>query len=276
VGAIALIASCASSKQTKKKKPQAPPALWAAALNQELQTLGYGNWIIIAESSFPSHSRRGVRTVVVDDEIPAVLDHVVTSFDRSATVVPSFNVARELPFVSNDRAPGIDQYRSRMKAALHGNPMRYLDYRSLGTIVQDTSKKFAVLVIKTKTSLPYSSVFIELDSGYWDRDSDDQMRAGIRDKELKEKERQRKAQIEKARREKIRRAKERKELELDLRKKIDAERKAQEAARKAQEAARRKAQEAELLRKKTVQAQPAAPKPAPKKVEVVSQKKPTP
>lgn len=138
--------------------------------------MGVGNWVIISESSFPAHSGRGVRTVSVDAEIPEVVDFLVDYFDHSQNVTPVFNTARELPFVGNDRAPGIDEYRKLLKKSLHGHTVREMDHDSLALLAQRNSGKFAVLVIKTNTALPYSSVFIELDTGYWDRDSEDSLR----------------------------------------------------------------------------------------------------
>ncbi|MGC6426066.1 MAG: hypothetical protein ACON5H_03600 [Akkermansiaceae bacterium] len=162
--------------------PEPPlPPVWGMALSGELRPIGIGNWVIISESSFPSHSGRGVRTVHIDAEIPKVLDFVVDYFDHSQNVTPTFNTARELPFVENDRAPGIDEYRKLLKKALHGHAVREMDHDSLALLAQRNSGKFAVLVIKTNTALPYSSVFIELDTGYWDRDSEDALREKMRE-----------------------------------------------------------------------------------------------
>ena len=157
-----------------------PPPVWGGVVSREIDALGIQNWIIIAESSFPVVSRRGVRTVVVDAEIPELLDFVVNDLERSENVTPSFNLARELPFVSNDRAPGIDQFRKELKTSLHGHEVREMDYRSLSLLAHSDASKFAVLVLKSKTALPYSGVFIELDSGYWDRDLEDELRDDIR------------------------------------------------------------------------------------------------
>lgn len=157
-----------------------PPPSWGGVVSREVEALGIQNWIIIAESSFPVVSRRGVRTVIVDAEIPELVDFVVNELERSENVTPSFNTARELPYVENDRAPGIDQFRKELKTALHGHPVRQLDHRSLSLLAYSEASKFAVLVLKSKTALPYSNVFIELDSGYWDHDSEDQLRDQIR------------------------------------------------------------------------------------------------
>jgi hypothetical protein len=123
--------------------------------------------------------------VVVDAEIPELVDYVVNDLERSENVTPSFNTARELPFVSNDRAPGIEQFRKDLKEALHGHEVREMDYRSLSLLAHSDASKFAVLVLKSRTALPYSSVFIELDSGYWDRELEDELQGEIRAAEKK-------------------------------------------------------------------------------------------
>jgi hypothetical protein len=175
---LLLVEGCGSSGER-------PPPVWGGLVSREIDALGIQNWIIIAESSFPVVSRRGVRTVIVDAEIPELVDFVVNYLERSENVTPSFNTARELPFVSNDRAPGIDQFRKDLDEALHGHKVRELDYRSLSLLAHSDASKFAVLVLKSKTALPYSSVFIELDSGFWDRDLEDELRENIRNAERK-------------------------------------------------------------------------------------------
>jgi len=147
--------------------------------------LGFGNWIVVAEASFPVHSGRGVRTVTVDGEIPEVVDFIVDSYDVAENVTPTFSTARELPFVKNDNAPGVDEFRKQLKTSLHGHQVREMDYRSLNLLAQSSSKKYAILVIKTRTAIPYSNVFIELDTGYWDRESEDSLRAAMRKKKKK-------------------------------------------------------------------------------------------
>lgn len=168
VSVVILLASACGS--------QAPRSPWAAVLDTELQAMGYRNWVVVGDAAFPVHARRGVRTLVVDGEIPEVVDGVMQSLDAAQRVSPRVYVARELAHVPNDRAPGVDSYRKDLEKALHGFPMRSMDYRSLSLLLEDSSKKFSVLVLKTRTALPYSSVFIELDSAYWDVESEREMR----------------------------------------------------------------------------------------------------
>ena len=156
------------------------PPVWGAALDRRLGALGRQNWIILAEKSYPVLATRGFQTVVVDAEIPEVLDYLVSYFERSETLKPRFNTARELPHLSNNNAPGIDQFRQDLKDSLHGYPTREADHRLLRRLIARRSKDFSILVIKTSTALPYSNVFIELDTGYWDREFEDQLRARMR------------------------------------------------------------------------------------------------
>jgi hypothetical protein len=180
---LLLLEGCGSSGRSNQ------PA-WGPVVSREIDTLGSQNWIIIADASFPVVSRRGVRTVLVEAEIPELVDFVVNDLERSENVKPTFNTARELPFLSNDWAPGIDQFRKQLKSALHGHQVREMDYRSLSLVAQSESSNFVVLVLKSRTSLPYSSVFVELDSGYWDRDLEKGLRGEIRQaKEKAERER---------------------------------------------------------------------------------------
>lgn len=167
---IGLILSACSSSP-----PEEPPP-WGASVSREVKALGASNWIIVAESSFPVISRRGVRTMVVDAEIPELVDFIVNDLESTSNVTARFSMARELPYVSNDTAPGADEFRKLLNEALHGHPVQQMDHRSLTLLAHSDVSKYAVLVLKTRTTLPYSNVFIELDSGYWDRASEDQLR----------------------------------------------------------------------------------------------------
>jgi hypothetical protein len=85
-------------------------------------------------------------------------------------------VTRELRSVENDFAPGIDDMRKRIKEALHGHETTELDQQSLLTLLEDANRSYDVLVIRTQTALPYSSVFLELQPGYWDAESEARLR----------------------------------------------------------------------------------------------------
>ncbi len=154
-------------------------AAWQAAVDRQAGQLGYRNWIVIAEASFPAHSRTGVRQLTAAVEVPEALDYVLQALERTENVRPQVYLTRELRSVENDFAPGIDELRSRLQASLHGHEATELDQQSLLTLLEDANRSFDVLVIRTQTALPYSSVFLELKPGYWDAESESRLRERI-------------------------------------------------------------------------------------------------
>jgi D-ribose pyranose/furanose isomerase RbsD len=149
---------------------------WRGELAMQTSQLGYRNWIVIAEASFPAHSRPGVRQINANEEIPAVLDEVLRTLEQTEHVTPRVYVARELRAVENDYAPGIEEFRKQLRTAMHAHEATELEQQSLVTLVEDATKSFEVLVIRTTTALPYTSVFLELQPGYWSSESESHLR----------------------------------------------------------------------------------------------------
>jgi hypothetical protein len=152
---------------------------WRAAVDRQSAQLGYRNWIVIAEASFPAHSRSGVRQVTAPVEIPEALDYVLRALEQTENVRPQIYLTRELRSVENDFAPGIEEHRKKLQGALHGHEVTELDQQSLLTLLEDANRSFDVLVIRTQSALPYASVFLELQPGYWDADSEARLRERI-------------------------------------------------------------------------------------------------
>ena len=158
---------------------------WKDAVNRQVSQLGYRNWVIVAEASFPAHNRPGFRQVTADVDVPVAVDYVLNSLERTQHVRPRVYLPREQRSVENDFAPGIDEMRKKIRASLHGHESTELEQQSLLTLLEDASRSFNVLVIRTHTALPYSSVFLELQPGYWDADSESRLRDRIRDERMR-------------------------------------------------------------------------------------------
>jgi hypothetical protein len=163
-----------------------PENVWRGAVDHQAGQLGYRNWIVIAEASFPAQSRPGVHQVTAPVEIPEALDYVLHALEQTEDLHPQIYATRELRSVENDCAPGIDEFRKRLKVSLHGRETTELDQQSLLTLLEDANRSFDVLVIRTQSALPYSSVFLELQPGYWDAESEARLRERI-DRERRQK-----------------------------------------------------------------------------------------
>jgi hypothetical protein len=152
---------------------------WKGAVDHQAGQLGYRNWIVVAEASFPAHNRPGIRQVNAPVEIPEAVDYVLQALEQTENVRPRVYLTREMRSVENDFAPGIDQMRERIKESLHGHEATELDQQSLLTLLEDANRSFDVLVIRTQSALPYTSVFLELQPGYWDATSEARLRERI-------------------------------------------------------------------------------------------------
>jgi hypothetical protein len=170
LGAALLSLGCADMR---------PENSWRGAVDSQAAQLGYRNWIVIAEASFPAHNRAGVRQVSAPVAIPEALDYVLHALEQTENVRPQVYLTREVRAVENDFAPGIDECRKRIQNALHGHEATELDQQSLLTLLEDANRSFDVLVIRTQSALPYTSVFLELQPGYWDAASETRLRERI-------------------------------------------------------------------------------------------------
>lgn len=168
--AVVLTAGCGSLSH---------PTDWRESVANQVNQLGYRNWIVIAEASFPAHNRPGFRQVTASAEIPEVVDYVLNAIEQNQHVRPRVYLTRELRAVENDFAPGIDELREQVKASLHSHEPTELDQQSLITLLESANQSFDVLVIRTPTALPYTSVFMELQPGYWDAESEERLRQRI-------------------------------------------------------------------------------------------------
>ena len=173
IGAVLLTAGCMGVGSSYT---------WQSAVNRQAAQLGYRNWIVVTEASFPAQNRPGISQVNASVEIPEAVDYVLQVLEQTENLRPQVYQTRELRSVSNDYAPGIDTLRKRIKVSLHAHEVTELDQQSLLTLLEDANRSYNVLVIRTQTALPYSSVFLELQPGYWDASSEALLRDRI-DKE---------------------------------------------------------------------------------------------
>lgn len=157
----------------------APIESWQRDITRQLGMLGSRNWIIIAEPSFPAFSGTGTRVIVTDEPIPKLYNFVMNSLEMRSHVEPRIFVASELPFLKEEYAPGILQYRKQLSGMLLGRNYQEAHNNTLMKLMDDASHNYNVLVIKSSTALPYSNIFIELDSGYWNSESETALRREV-------------------------------------------------------------------------------------------------
>lgn len=153
---------------------------WQQKVQQELPLLGHRNWIVIVDSAYPLQSSPGIETLDTGEDQLTVLDTVLNALKTSKHVRPLVHTDAELAFVREKQAPGVDRYRSELKQRLNGIPSDSILHQKLIDQLGDTSKSFHVLVLKSQMTIPYTSVFLQLDCRYWGAEDEAGLRAEMK------------------------------------------------------------------------------------------------
>jgi hypothetical protein len=170
-----LLAAC--ERGEKEEKEEADMAItWEQKLAQELPAQGHRNWIVVADSAFPLQISPGIEVMVSGEDHFAVLEKVFKAVDASRHIRPRIYLDKELTFVTEDLAPGIDACRQRLDEILKGREVSPVLHEELIARLDQVARTFRILMIKTNLTLPYTSVFMELDCGYWKPEAEAKMR----------------------------------------------------------------------------------------------------
>ena len=158
---------------------QRPATEWQTRLQQVLPLLGHRNWIMIVDSAYPLQSSSGVETIETNTDQMEVIRQVLGAIDSSIQVRPIVYMDAELPFVAEKDAPGVNAYRQAIKTALGGRKITSLPHEQIIAKVDEVGKTFHILVLKTTMTVPYTSVFLQLNCKYWSDDAEAAMRKAM-------------------------------------------------------------------------------------------------
>ncbi|MHC4181109.1 MAG: RbsD/FucU domain-containing protein [Planctomycetota bacterium] len=160
------------------------PVRWAAKglpahLKAHVRLLGHRNWIVVADSAYPWQSRPGIQTVCVDQDHVEVVEEVLRAVDAAKHVRPLVCVDAELKSVPEEDAPGVDIYRKKLAALLRKRPVKTMPHEAVIANLDQAAETFRVLVIKTDMAIPYTTVFIQLECGYWSAKKEKRLRKAM-------------------------------------------------------------------------------------------------
>ena len=152
---------------------------WEQQLDRLLPLYGHRNWIVVDDSAYPAQSRPGIETVVSGAGHIEVARKVLDSIASGRHVRANIYLDHELQFVTDDDAPGVTRYRQQLAALLKSTSTATLPHEQIIAKLDQTAQVFRVLIIKTDLTIPYTSVFFELDCGYWSTDAENRLRQAI-------------------------------------------------------------------------------------------------
>lgn len=152
---------------------------WQERTDQNLQLFGHRNWIVIADAAYPKQSAAGIETIQTGADHLEVLEFVLRSVKNAAHVTPVIMVDREMDFVPEEMVPGIESYRSELSAMLSEFEIKDMPHEDIIHKLDEASRYYNILILKTNLLLPYTSVFIELDCGYWSGSAEQALRGNM-------------------------------------------------------------------------------------------------
>jgi hypothetical protein len=108
-----------------------------------------------------------------------VIRKVLGAIDSSIHVRPIVYMDAELPFVPEKDAPGVTAYREGIKTVLAGQKITSLPHEQIIAKVDEVGKTFHIVVLKTTMTVPYTSVFLQLNCKYWSDDAEVKLRQAM-------------------------------------------------------------------------------------------------
>jgi len=152
---------------------------WRTTVERELPLLGHRNWIVIVDSAYPLQSSPGVETLETGATQEEVVRAVLDSLASSTHVAPDVFMDAELPYVPEQKAPGVTDYRKSLPEILGKLPITSLPHEELIKMLGDSGKTFHVLILKTTMTIPYTSVFLRLGCKYWNDADERELRKAM-------------------------------------------------------------------------------------------------
>ena len=106
-------------------------------LNERLPLLGHRNWIVIADSAYPAQTAAGIETVYTGSKHRPVLAYVLESVAKAPHVHPIVLVDKELEYVDERDAEGIERYRQDLKELLRDHKPQSMPHEDIIATLDD-------------------------------------------------------------------------------------------------------------------------------------------
>ena len=177
--AVMAILSCKQPLTDAAKQTDAAGKDWKKQFNQILPLLGHRNWIIVADKAFPQQNAAGMETINTNENLLTVLKYVLQQVNASEHVKPIIYQDKELNFITEAQAKGVKQFINESQQVFSGKPLQTILHDSVFTKLDEASKLFKVVVLKTNETIPYTSVFLQLDCAYWSAEKEKQLRKNM-------------------------------------------------------------------------------------------------
>lgn len=155
-------------------------APWKIELKRILPLWGHRNWIVIADAAYPAQSNPGIETIATEADHLVILKAMLAALKSSKHVRANIYLDSELNWLTEEDAPGATQYQRKLSRYFGNQDIKSLPHDKIIAKLDASGKLFRVLILKSTLTIPYTSVFLELDCGYWDSDAEKRLRDSMK------------------------------------------------------------------------------------------------
>jgi L-fucose mutarotase/ribose pyranase (RbsD/FucU family) len=157
--------------------PDRESETWESRFERLLPLFGHRNWIVIADAAYPAQSNTGIETIFTGADHTQALAKVLDAIGASSHVRANVYLDAELKLVAEGDAPGVTALRNKIAGILAGKNTREIAHEEIITRLDQAGSLFRILILKSTLAIPYSSVFLELDCGYWSEQAEKSLRS---------------------------------------------------------------------------------------------------
>lgn len=151
---------------------------WEQRLEHLLPVFGHRNWIVVADSAYPAQSNPGIETISTGEDHLRLLGKVLDAIAAHQHVRANVYTDAELKHVPENDAPGVTELRAGLDRLI-GNNAHLLEHEQIIAKLDESARLFNILILKSTLTIPYTSVFLELDCGYWNANAEKRLRDSI-------------------------------------------------------------------------------------------------
>lgn len=156
------------------------PHAWELELHRRLPLFGHRNWIVVVDAAYPAQSNPGIETIVTCAGQVEVVSKVAGALAACPHVRANVYTDAELAMVTESDAPGVTSYRQHLASVLDDCGIRQLPHEEIIAKIDQCARLFRILILKTNLTIPYTSIFFELDCGYWSAEAEQRLRQAMR------------------------------------------------------------------------------------------------
>lgn len=153
---------------------------WKQQFDETLPLLGHRNWILLVDSAYPLQGSATITTIDTGLPMAEAVAEVVAKIEKAPHVRPVYYQDAELDVLDDSLCAGTDALKAELKEVFGDLPVQSIMHDDVFSKLDKASQLFSVLVLKTDCTIPYTSLFIELDCGYWDVASEAELRSRLK------------------------------------------------------------------------------------------------